>query len=145
MIPTLAIEASIICFALILLVAISRRHPRVRPRTAFVLTILTVSWVWLNLRTSGLQEAFNEEAPVGLDPVTKVMFWRGWPLAPVMLCLIHGNKFRPSALEGMALVFDGFSLFLILFLARLLSDRFKGPRSRGNVNGGHQNQTRREQ
>jgi hypothetical protein len=99
-------------------VKLERWKRPVRPIAAFVLALLTGAWVWVNLRPSRLQEAFNEDTPEGLDPVTKAMFWRGWPLAPVMLCQIRGNRFRPSGLEGLALVFDWLVLFLILSLAR---------------------------
>jgi Protein of unknown function (DUF1559) len=43
------------------------------------------------------------EGPV--CPVTKAMFYRGWPLAPLMVCIISFNRFRPGGLpEAMELL-----------------------------------------
>jgi hypothetical protein len=112
-----------IAIAVVLLVAVARWHRPVRPITAFCLALLTWAWIWANLRNSGWQEVWNERAPEGLDPVTKAMFYRGWPLAPFMLCIIHGLRFRPGGLEGLALVFDWLVLFLVLSLARFVCER----------------------
>jgi len=117
------VEVFTIAFAVVILVALARRNRPVRPTTAFFLALLTGAWIWANLRTSGWQEVWGEGAPDGLDPVTKAMFWRGWPLAPFMVCMIHGNRFRPSGLEGCALIFDWLVLFVVLSLARFVCAR----------------------
>ncbi len=117
------VDVFTIAFAVFILFAVAKWNRPVRPITAFFLALLTGAWIWANLRTSGWQEVLNEGTPEGLDPVTKAMFWRGWPLAPVMLCLIHGNRLRPIGLEGLALVFDWLVLLLVLSLARFVWDR----------------------
>src|SRR6516165_6258298 len=101
------IDLLIFFCAIVTLVAVAWRRRPVRSITVFGLVLLTGVWIWANLRASGWQEEFSEDTPKGLDPVTRAMFWRGWPLAPVMFCLIQGNRFRPNGLEGLALVFDG--------------------------------------
>jgi hypothetical protein len=117
------VDAFTIAVAIVILVAVARWLGPVRPITLCVLALLTAAWVFANLRNSGWQEVLNEGTPQGLDPVTKAMFWRGWPLAPVMVCLIYGNRLRPSGLEGWTLVVDWFVLFLALSLARFLCER----------------------
>jgi hypothetical protein len=116
-------ELFIITFAVVAIVTVARWIRPVRPITAFLLALLTGAWIWANLRNSGWQEAFNERTPEGLDLVTKSMFWQGWPLAPAMLCLIHGNRLRTNGLERFALVFDWLALILILLLARFVCER----------------------
>ena len=85
------------------LVRATRRPHPVHPTTAILLTLLTGVLLWANLRNSGWQEVWNERAPEGLDPVTKAMFYRGWPLATFMICIICFNRFRlgglPEAME----------------------------------------------
>jgi hypothetical protein len=117
------LDVVIFAIAVVILVAVTRWHHPVRPITAFFLALLTGAWLWANLRDSGWQEVWNERAPESLDPVTKAMFYRGWPVAPFMLCIIHGLRFRPGGLEGLALVFDWFVLFLVLILARFMCER----------------------
>jgi hypothetical protein len=116
-------EFLIVGSAVLALVVVARWGRPVRLTTAFLLAVLTVAWIWANLRTSGWQEAFSVRTPDGLDWVTRSMFWRGWPLAPAMFCLIHGLRFRPNGSERWALVFDWLVLFIILLLARFASER----------------------
>jgi hypothetical protein len=112
-----------IVFALITLAAVALWIRPVRPITALFLALLTGAWIWADLRDSGWQDVWNEGTPEGVNPFTRAMFWRGWPTAPFMLCLIHGNRFRPGGLEGLALVFDWLILVAALSLARLVSER----------------------
>jgi hypothetical protein len=117
------VEVLTIAIAVVILAAVARWSHPVRPITAFFLASLTVVWVWANLRNSGWQEVWNERAPEGLDPVTKAMFYRGWPLAPFMVCIIYFNRFRPSGLEGSVLVLDWLVLFVALSLGRFVCER----------------------
>ena len=102
---------------LVLIRAVRRPHP-VHLTTTILLTLLTGILLWANLRPTVWQEDFGGgiDALTGLDPITKAMFWRGWPLSPCMICLIHGMKFHTSGIEGCVLVFDG-ALFLVALLA----------------------------
>ena len=97
-------------------------HP-VRPTTAILLTLLTGVLLWANLRNSGWQEVWNERAPEGLDPVTKAMFYRGWPLAPFMVCISYFNRFQPGGGEGLTLLFDWLVLLAALYATKAACQR----------------------
>ena len=66
---------------------------------------------------------WNERAPEGLDPVTKAMFYRGWPLAPFMVCLVHGLRFHSSGVEGCVLVLDGVLFLVALYATKAACER----------------------
>jgi hypothetical protein len=88
------VDVFTIVFALIILVAVARRLRPVRPITVFFLALLTGAWIWANLHDFGSEEEWGNDFPEGLDPVTKAVFYRGWPLAPFMLCLVYFNRFH---------------------------------------------------
>jgi hypothetical protein len=104
--------------AVLTLVHVARRPHPVRPTTAILLTLLTGVLLWANLRDSGWHAVWNEDAPEGLDPVTKAMFYRGWPLAPFNFCLVHGLRFHPSGLEQCVLALDGVVFLVALFTTK---------------------------
>ena len=108
---------------LVLIRAVRRPHP-VHLTTTILLTLLTGILLWANLRPTVWQEDFGGgiDAPTGLDPITKAMFWRGWPLSPCMVCLIHGMRFRPSGIEGCVLVVDGVLFLVTLFAAKAVCE-----------------------
>jgi hypothetical protein len=108
---------------LVLIRAVRRPHP-VHLTTTIILTLLTGILLWANLRPTVWQEDFGGGigAPTGLDPITKAMFWRGWPLSPCMICLIHGMKFHPSGIEGCVLIFDGVLSLVALFAAKAVCE-----------------------
>jgi len=112
-----------IAFAIVILAAVARRVFPARPLTVVFLSLLTGAWIWANLRDSGWQEEWGNDFPEGLDPVTKAMFYRGWPLAPFMVCIIYFNRFRPGGLEGLVLVFDWLVLIAALSLARFACEQ----------------------
>jgi hypothetical protein len=118
------VEVLTIAVAVVILAAVARRVFPARPIAVFFLSLLTGAWIWANLSESGWQEEWGNDFPEGLDPVTKAMFYRGWPVAPFMVCIIYFNRFRPGGLEGFALVFDWFVLFVALSLARLICERW---------------------
>ena len=118
------IDVFTIVVALVILVAVARWVRPVRPITAFFLALLAGAWLWANLRDPGWQEVWNEGTPEGVDPFTRAMFWRGWPIAPFMLCLIRSNRFRTGGGEGLAIVFNWLVLCLVLSLARLICERW---------------------
>ncbi|WP_435016217.1 hypothetical protein TA3x_003781 [Tundrisphaera sp. TA3] len=100
------------------------RLPRIatRPTTAILLTLLTGAWLWANLRDPGWQADLNVDAPEGLDPITKAMFYRGWPLAPFMICPTRGMTFHPTGMEGLALILDGACLLVALYATKAACD-----------------------
>ena len=65
-----------------------------------LLTLVAGILLWANLRPTGWQGEFGIDTPTGLDPITEAMFWRGWPLSPWMLCLIHSMKLHPDGCRG---------------------------------------------
>jgi hypothetical protein len=116
------VDCSVIGMALLILIRAARRPHPVHQTTAILLTLLTGILLWANLRPTGWQEELNVEAPAELDPVTKAMFWRGWPLSPFMIC-IDGLRCRPSPIAGCLLVFDGILFVVALFATRAVSER----------------------
>ena len=66
---------------------------------------------------------WNERAPEGSDPVTKAMFYRGWPLAPFMFCIIYFNRYRPNGGEALVLVFDWLVLIVALYATKAACER----------------------
>jgi hypothetical protein len=119
----LSVEGAVTVTALLVLIrAVRRPHP-VHLTTTILLTLLTGILLWANLRPTVWQEEFGWiDAPTGVDPITKAMFWRGWPLSPCMICLIHGMRFHPGGIEGCALVFDGVLLLVALFAAKAVCE-----------------------
>ena len=109
--------------AVLALVRAARRPHPVHQTTAILLTLLTGVLLWANLRNSGWQEVWNERTPEGLDPVTKAMFYRGWPLAPFMVCLTHGLRFHSSGVEGCVLVLDGVLFLVALYATKAACER----------------------
>ena len=100
------VEVLTIGIAVVILAVVARSIRPVRPITALFLASLTVVWVGANLLASGWQEECGGEIPEALDPVTKAMFFRGWPLAPFMVCITYFNRVHPSGLEGSVVVLD---------------------------------------
>ncbi len=117
------VDVFTIVFALVIFVAVERWPRPVRPITVFFLALLTGAWLWANLYDSGWKEVWGGQIPERLDPFTKAMFYRGWPLAPFMVCIIYFNIFQPNGLEGLVLVVDWLILIAALFLARFASER----------------------
>jgi hypothetical protein len=120
---TLSVEGAITAMAFLVLIrAVRRPHP-VHLTTTILLTLFTGILLWANLRPTGWQEELGWiDTPTGLDPITKAMFWRGWPLSPFMICLIHGMRFRPDGIEGCVLVFDGVLFLVALFAAKAVCE-----------------------
>jgi len=111
------VDLSFIGLALLILIHAARRPQPVHQTTAILMTLLTGDLLWANLRPTAWQEEFGGvDCPPGLDPVTRAMFWRGWPLAPCMVCLIHGLRFHPGGVEQCILALDG-AIFLVALYA----------------------------
>ena len=110
--------------AVLALVRATRRPHPVHRTTAILLTLLTGVLLWANLRPTGWQEEFGGvESPLELDPITHAMFWRGWPLSPCMVCLVHGMRFHPGGVEPCVLAFDGVLFLVALFATKSVSER----------------------
>jgi hypothetical protein len=115
----LSVEGAVTVMAFLVLIrAVRRPHP-VHLTTTILLTLLTGILLWANLRPTGWRESLGGiDTPTGLDPITKAMFWRGWPLSPCMICLMTGMKLHPSGIEGCVLVFDGVLFLVALFATK---------------------------
>lgn len=117
------VDATIILLALMVLFRAVRRPQPVHLTTAALLTLVTGALLWANLRPTGWQREFGLATPTQLDPIAKAMFWRGWPLSPCMVCLIHGMKFHPSGEQWAVLTFDGVLFVVALFTAKAVCER----------------------
>ena len=118
------VDCSAIGMALLILIRTTRRPEPVHRTTAILLTLLTGVLLWANLRPTGWREDFGGvDSPLELDPITRAMFWRGWPISPCMASFINGLRFRPSGGEQCVLVFDGCLFVATLFAAKALCER----------------------
>jgi hypothetical protein len=109
-----------LCIGLVAVLALVRATRRPRPvhrTTAFFLALIPGALLWANLRPTGCQaDLGGVDPPEALDPVTRALFWRGWPLSPCMVCPVHGLRFHPSSVERCVLVLDCV-LFVVVLLA----------------------------
>jgi hypothetical protein len=118
------VDCSVIGIALVILIRAARWPHPVYRITAILLILLTGVLLWANLRPTGWQEEFGGiVSPLELDPITKAMFWRGWPLSPCMVCLFHGMRLHPSGVEQFLLVFDGALFVVALFATKAVCER----------------------
>ncbi len=106
------VDALVILAAVVVAVGVMEYPRRVRPVTAILLTIVAGILLWANLRQTGWERKFGEVPPGYLDPVTKSMFYRGWPIGPWMLCYHQNLSIRRGG-DG-ALAFDGIFFVLVL-------------------------------
>jgi hypothetical protein len=60
------------------------------------LVLVSGVFLWLNLRPTGLEQAFNLRPPDELDPLTRALFYRGWPLSPCTVCVYRGMRWHPE-------------------------------------------------
>lgn len=59
--------------------------------------------LWLNLRTPEWLEGYGlntSRPPEGLDPVTKFLFFRGWPFPPCGYCYTNLAGWHPDRSDG---------------------------------------------
>ena len=119
------VDLAVIGLAIVILIrAVRRPHP-VHRTTAILMTLLTGVSLWANLRPTALQGDFgNVDGPPGLDPVTRALFWRGWPLPPCVVC-VDGLRFRPgsAAAARWALALDGGLFLVALYATRATCER----------------------
>ena len=113
-------DAVVTFVAFFILIGVVSYPRRVRWARAVYLTLLAFILIWANLRATGWQKLFGGTTPAGLDPVTAAMFWRGWPVSPFMVSLVHGMTYHPHG-TPLALIFDGFIFWVILLAAKAMS------------------------
>jgi hypothetical protein len=137
----LSVEGVIIVMAFLVLIhAVRRPHPA-HLTTTILLTLLTGILLWANLRPSVWREEWGGfDTPSELDPITKAMFWRGWPLSPFMIC-VDGLRFRHIGISVFALVFDGLLFLVALFAMKAVCEGcFRWRRSSKLVSQGNSDQ-----
>jgi hypothetical protein len=84
-----------------------------------------------NLRVNSVASDFGMETLSGVDPLTQFFFFRGWPVSPCQICLIHGMTFRPEEgfPVGLALLLDvvaaGVALLGVAVLSELVVRRLR--------------------
>jgi hypothetical protein len=136
------VDAAISLVALMVLFRVLLRPRPVRRTTAVLLTLVAGLMLWANLRPTGWQGEFGLATPTGLDAITGAMFWRGWPLSPCMVCLIHGMKLHPSGSQWV-LVLDSAIFAICLFAAKAVCERCLHWRDRRMRVGGAAGRTQR--
>jgi hypothetical protein len=72
------------------------RSFRVHRPTVILLALVAGLFLWLNLRPTDHQERLNLLPPRELDPLTRRLFYRGWPLSPFLVCEYRGMKWHPE-------------------------------------------------
>ena len=112
------VDAVVILAAIVVIVGIMEFPRRVRPTTAILLTIVAGLLLWANLRPTGWAREFNLGPPIGLDPVLRNMFCRGWPLSPCLLYLRHHMTDPGDPAMYWALMSDGVVFVVALFVVR---------------------------
>ena len=140
-----------ICLLALMVLWLALRYPRpVRPPTGIFLTLVAGILLLANLRATEWPRQFSESTPSGLGPVTEAMFWRGWPLSPCMVCLVHGMKFHPGGEQWGVLFFDGAVFVVALLVATVACEsclrwRDRRMRARSTVGSSSSVESRREQ
>ncbi len=111
------VDAAVILAGVVVTVGIMEYPRRVHLPTGIVVTLVAGTLLWLNLTPTKWKEQFHEVPPDYLDPVSKAMFWRGWPVGPWMICW-HQNLSVRRGGQG-AIIFDGVFFVIVLFAARV--------------------------
>ena len=112
-------DAAITLMTLMLLLAVIRCPPEACRVTGVVLTVVAIILLWVNLRPTGWESQFCQQLPGSLDPVTKAMFWRGWPVCPWMLCgWRHMTLDVEHGLPEAAMALNGLVFLATLFAAK---------------------------
>jgi hypothetical protein len=94
-------------------------------RTAIILLLIAAVLLWLNLRPTKYEVLLGPKPPLRLDPVTRGMFYYGWPFSPCMLCVFHGMQWHPEeSFCEVALLADAVVAFAVLAAAGFLSEWF---------------------
>ena len=106
----------VIALAVILLVVGITHYPRcVHPLTRVAVAVMAAALLSLNLSPTKLEELrLKAPPPYDLDPVSKAMFYRGWPVAPWM-SVSHGG--------GWAMVFDCLFCVAVLFAVKVACEQ----------------------
>lgn len=116
-------------------------HFKVHSATVVVLIFCAGILLWANLRPTGWERELSLKPPRELDPITRWMFYRGWPVSPWMLCSVHGMKWHPEeSFVQLALVVDGVVSIVMLTAVGVALEwglrRWTGERLRTDTEGG---------
>ncbi len=121
------VDAIVILAGIVIVVGVMEYPRRVHLPTGILLTIVTGTLLWANLRTTGWQEICNELPPDYLDPISKAMFYRGWPVSPCMICEHQNLSVRHGG--GGAMIFDGVFCTVVLLAMKAACEHYFRRRS----------------
>lgn len=89
-----------------------------RNRLPTICSLVAVGGIllWLNLRIPGpVAEAFNtNRPPEDVDPITKFLFFRGWPFTPCEYCYFSLSGWHPDGYVQLAAFADVLIFVLVL-------------------------------
>ena len=118
------LDSVVILSTIVVTVGLMVYPRRVHKVTAVVLTLVTGTLLWANLRTSNMWKEVGMGPPFEwLDPVAARMFSRGWPLAPFMISLVHGMRLHTSEAQVYGVLFlDGVVFMGVLFTSKFVCE-----------------------
>src|SRR6516225_988991 len=76
---------------------------KIRFATMYCLVAVGGVLLWLNLRIPGWLEEYRfntNRPPESLDPITKFLFFRGWPFTPCAYCYTNLSGWHPDRSDG---------------------------------------------
>jgi hypothetical protein len=121
------VDAIIILAAFLVLAGVTQYPRPAHLSTRVVMTTVVGTLLWLNLRPTGWRELCGEGPPSYLDPVSKAMFYRGWPLGPWMFCWHQNLSIRRGG-EGV-IVLDGLYFAVVILTVKSVCERYFQRRS----------------
>src|SRR6266446_471627 len=81
--------------------------------------------LWLNLRIPGWLEEYRyntNRPPESLDPITKFMFFRGWPFTPCGYCYSNLSGWHPDGIVQLAAFADILVSILVLAITGVICE-----------------------
>src|SRR6266436_4783196 len=79
---------------------------RIHRATIIGMTVVGLLLLWLNMRTPEWAKAYNTNSPPeDVDPLTRLLFFRGWPFTPCGYCVLSG-KWHTDRYAQMAAMAD---------------------------------------
>jgi hypothetical protein len=115
-------DAIVALVGVLLLIFVWHVPRRAHRLTVVVLTLFAGGMLWLNLRPTGWESPLTWGPPDDLDPLSKAMYSRGWPVSPWMI--VRQINLSKSSGGGEALPVDGVFYVLTLVTVRLACESY---------------------